>query len=133
MTASDAEGPPDETPGAARVGEPPAAKEDEAPATETVAGEPPGEVPTATKDWLTTAYWVVLVDGREERCQQLIAPKGTLVPVDILPTLGLFGGAVTENSGIRGPSGAVVFLFGTSYVCIFPVVADIITHRRGDL
>ena len=53
--------------------------------------------------------------------------------MDILPTLRPFGGAVTEISGVRGPSGAVVFLFGTSYVCIFPVVADIISHRDGNL
>ena len=38
VTASDAEGSPVETPGAARVGETPTAKEDEAPAAETVAG-----------------------------------------------------------------------------------------------
>ena len=133
VATSDAKGPPDETPGAARVGESPTTKDDEAPATETEAGIPPDEDPTATEDWLTTTYWVVLVDGQEERCQQLIAPNNTLVPVDILPTLGWLGGTVTEISGVRGPSGAVVFLFGTRYVCIFPVVADIITHREGNL
>ena len=128
VTASDTEGPPDETPGAARAGEPPVAEEDEVPTTEAVAGEAPGEVPTTAEDWLTTNYWVVLVDGREERYQQLIAPQGILVQLDILPTLPLFGGAATEISGVSGPSGTVVFLFGTNYVCIFPVVADI-THR----
>ena len=89
VTASDTEESTDETPGAVRVGEPPAAKEDEAPATEAVAGEEPGEVPTTAEDWLTTTYWVVLVDGREERYQQLIVPQGTLVPVAILPPLRL--------------------------------------------
>ena len=73
------------------------------------------------------------MDGRGGKYQLLFVPKDILVPVDILPTLGLFGGAVTEISGVRGPSGILVFLFGVSYVCIFPVVADSDTHREGNL
>ena len=112
VTASDAEGPPDGPPGAVRVEKLPAAKEDEAPVTKAVAGVAPEEVPNTAEDWLTTTYW------------------GTLVPVDILPTLRLFGGAVT---GISGDIGAGFFLFGTSYAWVFPVIADILTHHEGNL
>ena len=67
MAASDSEGPLEETPGAARAREPPAAEGDGVPTTETVAGEASGEVSATAEDWLTTTYWIVVVDGREER------------------------------------------------------------------
>ena len=73
------------------------------------------------------------MNRREERSQQLIVPYDTPVPVGILPALRLIGVTFAESLGVRGPSGAVVFLFGTSYVCVFPVVANAISYREGNL
>ena len=83
-TAAQAEVPPDEH---AVTTEPEypavAVQEEEAHVAKAVAGEAPGGVPTTAEDWLATIYW------------------GTLAPVDFLPTSRLFGGAITEISGVR--------------------------------
>ena len=65
VAALDPEGPPEETPGAARARarEPPAAEEDGDPTTKTAAGEAPGEVSATAEGELTTTYWVVLMNG----------------------------------------------------------------------
>ena len=89
------------------------------------------------EDWHITAYWVTLVDRQDTEHNLLFFEIDTITadmaPVDVTSVLGLFGGAVSEISHFRRPTGAVDMLIGINYAGLFPVVADSNAHREGNL
>ena len=56
-----------------------------------------------------------------------------MAPVNVMPVLGMFGGAISDISQVMRPTGDVDLLIGINCASLFPVVANEDPHREGNL
>ena len=89
------------------------------------------------KEWRTPAYWAQLVD-KEGLCHSLLVFEigsitASMTPVEVEPVLKLFGGEIPDLSYVRRPVGSVDLLLGVQQAGLFPVVADLVRHRVGNM